>query len=123
MAQAATPGELAALKPSLEEMAEGFRQRLREGGINPRDLVMPGVLSQPVADYKVDTPTALAARQLEATRHPYPAGGEGTLCAPERETEPEYQVATAPFIETLDSYDTKLYLELLERAVEEVMLP
>ena len=28
----------------------------------------------------------------------------------------------APFLETLDGYDTKLYLELLERAVEEVML-
>ena len=46
-------------------MAEGFRQRLREGGINPQDLVITRVLSQPVADYKVDTPTALAARQLE----------------------------------------------------------
>ena len=48
------------------EMAEGFRQRLREGGINPQDLVITRVLSQPVEDYKVDTPTALAARQLEA---------------------------------------------------------
>ena len=66
MAEAATPGELAALRPELEEMAEGFRQRLREGGINPQDLVITRVLSQPVADYKVDTPTALAARQLEA---------------------------------------------------------
>ncbi len=66
LAEAATPGELAALKPELEEMAEGFRQRLREGGINPQDLVITRVLSQPVADYKVDTPTSLAARQLEA---------------------------------------------------------
>ena len=66
MAQAATPGELAALRPELEEMAEGFRQRLREGGINPQELVITRVLSQPLADYKVDTPTALAARQLEA---------------------------------------------------------
>ena len=31
-------------------------------------------------------------------------------------------MAAAPFLETLDGYDTKLYLELLERAVEEVML-
>ena len=66
MAEAATPEELAALRPELEEMAEGFRQRLREGGINPQELVITRVLSQPVADYKVDTPTALAARQLEA---------------------------------------------------------
>ena len=66
LAQAATLDELAALGPALEEMAEGFRQHLREGGINPQELVITRVLSQPVADYKVDTPTALAARQLQA---------------------------------------------------------
>jgi hypothetical protein len=32
------------------------------------------------------------------------------------------RVAAAPFLETLDGYDTKIYLELLERAVAEVML-
>jgi hypothetical protein len=30
-------------------------------------------------------------------------------------------VAAAPFIETLDGYDAKIYLELLERAIAEVM--
>ena len=33
----------------------------------------------------------------------------------------ECRVAAAPFIETLDGYDTLIYLDLLERAVEEVM--
>ena len=89
MAEAATPGELAALRPELEEMAEGFRQRLREGGINPQELVITRVLSQPVADYKVDTPTALAARQLEAAGIHYPAGGEGALRPPGREKGPQ----------------------------------
>jgi DNA polymerase elongation subunit (family B) len=65
LTEAATPGELAGLKPEMEEMAEGFRQRLREGGINPQDLVITRVLSQKVEEYKVDTPTSLAARQLE----------------------------------------------------------
>ena len=78
MAEAATPGELAALRPELEEMAEGFRQRLREGGINPQELVITRVLSQPVADYKVDTPTALAARQL---RPPASTSSRGRRCA------------------------------------------
>jgi hypothetical protein len=35
----------------------------------------------------------------------------------------ECRIQAAPFIETLDDYDTRLYLELLERAVEEVLLP
>jgi hypothetical protein len=34
----------------------------------------------------------------------------------------ECRVAASPFIETLDGYDTTLYLELLERAFKEVML-
>jgi DNA polymerase-2 len=44
LAEAATPGELAALRPALAEMAEGFRQRLREGGIDPQELVITRVL-------------------------------------------------------------------------------
>ena len=79
MAGAGTARELAALKPELEEMAEGFRQRLREGSVKPRDLVITRVLPQPLADYKVDTPTALAARQLEAAGHSPAAGREGAL--------------------------------------------
>ena len=45
MAEAVTPGELAALRPELEEMAEGFRQRLREGGVNPQTGHYPGAVA------------------------------------------------------------------------------
>ena len=104
-------------------MAEGFRQRLREGGINPQDLVITRVLSQQVEDYKVDTPTALAARQLEAAGIHIQPGEKVRYVHREGKRGPkECRVAAAPFLETLDGYDTKLYLELLERAVEEVML-
>jgi DNA polymerase-2 len=123
MAQAATPGELAALRPDLEDMAQGFRQRLREGGINPQELVITRVLSQPAADYKVDTPTALAARQLEAAGIPIQPGEKVRYVHREGKRGPkECRVAAAPFMETLDGYDTTIYLELLERAVAEVML-
>jgi len=123
MAQAATPGELAAMRPELEEMAEGFRQRLREGGIDPQELVITRVLSQPVADYKVDTPTALAARQLEAAGIRIKPGEKVRYVHREGKRGPkECRVAAAPFLETLDSYDAKFYLDLLERALAEVML-
>ena len=46
-------------------MAAGFRQRLLEGGIDPQELVITRVLSQPLEEYRVDTPTALAVRQLQ----------------------------------------------------------
>jgi DNA polymerase elongation subunit (family B) len=124
LAEAATPGELAALRPALAEMAEGFRQRLREGGIDPQELVITRVLSQKVEDYKVDTPTALAARQLEAAGIHIQPGEKVRYVHKEGKRGPkECRVAAAPFLETLDGYDTKIYLELLERAVAEVMLP
>jgi DNA polymerase-2 len=123
MARAAAPGELAALRPELEEMAEGFRQRLREGEITPQDLIITRVLSQPAADYKVDTPTALAARQLEAAGIHIQPGEKVRYVLTEGKRSPkECRVAAAPFLDTLDGYDTKLYLDLLERAVEEVMV-
>ena len=123
MAEAATPGDLAALRPQLLEMAEGFRQRLREGGVNPQDLVITRVLSQPVADYKVDTATALAARQLEAAGIHLQPGEKVRYVHQEGKRGPkECRIQAAPFLETLDGYDTKLYLDLLDRAVAEVML-
>jgi DNA polymerase-2 len=123
LAEAASAGELEALKPELAEMAEGFRQRLREGGINPGELVITRVLSQPVADYRVDTPTALAARQLEAAGIHLQPGEKVRFVHREGKGGPkESRVQAAPFLAALDGYDPKLYLDLLERAVEEVML-
>lgn len=124
LAQAATPEELAALKPELEEMAAGFRQRLREGSVSPQDLVITRVLSQPVADYKVDTPTALAARQLDNAGIHLNPGEKVRYVHREAKGGPrECRIQAAPFLETLDDYDAGHYLELLERAIEEVLLP
>jgi DNA polymerase elongation subunit (family B) len=123
LAEAATAEELADLRPALLEMAEGFRQRLREGEINPQDLVITRVLSQRVEEYKVDTPTSLAARQLEAAGIHIQPGEKVRYVHREGKRGPkECRVQAAPFLETLDGYDTKIYLELLERAIEEVML-
>ncbi|MFH1596659.1 MAG: DNA polymerase domain-containing protein, partial [Pseudomonadota bacterium] len=123
LAQAATPEELAALKPELEEMAAGFRQRLREGSVSPQDLVITRVLSQAVEEYKVDTPTALAARQLENAGIHLNPGEKVRYVHREGKGGPkECRIQAAPFLETLDDYDAGHYLELLERAVEEVML-
>ena len=108
MTEAATPGELAALRPILLEMAEGFRQRLREGGVNPQDLVITRVLSQPVADYKVDTPTSLAARQLEnAGLHIQPGEKVRYVHKEGKHGPKDCRIQAAPFLETLDGYDTR----------------
>ncbi len=96
LAEAVTPDDLMALKPELEEMAAGFRRRLREGRVRPQDLVITRVLSQTVADYKVDTPTALAARQLAGRGHPFAAGREGALRPRREKGRPQGDAASRP---------------------------
>jgi DNA polymerase II len=58
LAGTVTAPEMAARLPELEEMAEGFRHRLREGGLHPQDLAVTRVLSQPPAEYRTATATA-----------------------------------------------------------------
>ncbi|MDD2903752.1 MAG: DNA polymerase domain-containing protein [Syntrophales bacterium] len=123
LATTATPADLAALRPELEEMAAGFRQRLREGDLKPRDLVITRVLSQPVEEYRVDTATALAARQLKAAGIHLAPGEKVRYVQLERKGPKETRVQAAPFLETLERYDTEHYLELLDRAIDEVLLP
>jgi DNA polymerase II len=124
MAEAVTPADLQALKPEMDEMVEGFRQCLREGSIRPPDLVITRVLSQAVEDYKVDTPTALAARQLQAAGIQLQPGEKVRYVHAEKRGGPkETRIQAAPFLETLDDYDSDFYLELLNRAIDEVLQP
>ncbi|MCX5888407.1 MAG: hypothetical protein NTY36_03025, partial [Deltaproteobacteria bacterium] len=124
LTEAVTPDDLLALRPELEEMAECCRRRLREGRVRPLDLVITRVLSQKVADYKVDTPTALAARQLQAAGIHLQPGEKVRYVHAEKKGGPkETRIQAAPFLDTLDNYDVGLYLDLLERAIAEVMLP
>ncbi len=99
LAEAVTPGIWPPLRPELAEMAEGFRQRLREGSIRPQDLVITRVLSQTVADYKVDTPTALAARQLQAAGiHLQPGEKVRYVHAEPKGGPKECRIQAAPFL-------------------------
>ena len=122
LAMAVGPADLAGLKPDLEEMAAGFRQRLLEGGIDPQELVITRVLSQPLEEYRVDTPTALAMRQLQQAGITVRPGEKVRYVHRETRRGPkELRVQAAPFLEGLEGYDTATYLELLDRAVTEIM--
>jgi DNA polymerase elongation subunit (family B) len=121
LATATDAADLERIKPELEEMAAGFRQCLQEGGINPQELVITRVLSQALSDYRVDTPTALAARQLQQAGVQIRPGEKVRYVHRERRGPKELRVQAAPFLEDLEGYDTAIYLELLERAVVEVL--
>jgi DNA polymerase-2 len=121
LATAATAADLAGLRPGLEDMAEGFRQRLRQGGINPRELVVTRVLSRPLEDYKVDTPTALAMRQLHQAGVRVRPGEKVRFVHREKAGPKELRVQAAPFLDGLETYDAGMYLEMLERAIAVVL--
>ena len=121
LGQAATAAELAALKPELAELAEHYRQVLREGGLPPQELVVTKVLSQPAAAYRVDTATALAVRQLEQGGVFLMPGEKVRFVHRNKGGPKELRVQAAPFLEELEDYDTEVYMDLLNRAIQEVL--
>ncbi|MFW6127401.1 MAG: hypothetical protein ACOC6K_04235, partial [Thermodesulfobacteriota bacterium] len=72
--------------------------------------------------YKVDTPAALALRQLHQAGVQIRPGEKVRFVHREGRRGPkECRVQAAPFLDGLETYDAQIYLELLERAVSEVM--
>jgi DNA polymerase elongation subunit (family B) len=65
----------------------------------------------------------LAAQQLENAGIVLQPGEKVRYVHAEKKGGPkECRIQAAPFLETLDDYDAGHYLELLERAIEEVLL-
>jgi DNA polymerase II len=123
LARAGDWAEGRALWPELQEVAVEYRLRLEQGLVQPEDLVITKVLSRPLDQFRVQTHTALAARQLQ-TAGIRPAPGEKLrYIVRDRQGPPETRVLAAPFFASLDRYDTAYYLELLAKAVDEVLWP
>ncbi len=106
-----------------QEIVTEWRLLLDQGLVQPQDLVITKVLSRPLAEFRVQTHTALAARQLEAAGIRLVPGEKIRYLVRDRQGPPEGRVLAAPFSDTLDRYDRKYYLELLAKAVDEVLWP
>ncbi len=109
--------------PELQEAAAEYRLRLEQGLVRPEDLVITKVLSRPLDQFRVQTHTSLAAGQLQAAGIRLVPGEKLRYIVRDRRGPPETRVLAAPFFETLDRYDTEYYLELLTKAVAEVLWP
>ena len=98
--------------------------KLRNGEIEPPELVISKTLSQDPSDYKVDNLTALAAQQLEDVGvRIHPGQRVSYLIRDARSTVKEDRVRAAPLIGPEDGYDEEKYTELLLKAAEEVLIP
>jgi DNA polymerase-2 len=123
LARAGDWAEGRALLPELREVAVEYRLRLEQGLVRPEDLVVTKVLSRPLEQFRVQTHTSLAARQLQTAGIRLVPGEKLRYIVRDRRGPPETRVLAAPFFETLDRYDTEYYLELLAKAVDEVLWP
>jgi DNA polymerase-2 len=112
-----------ALGEELQDVAAEYRLRLEQGLVRPEDLVITKVLSRPLDQFRVQTHTSLAAGQLQAAGIRVVPGEKLRYIVRDRHGPPETRVLAAPFFDTLDRYDTEYYLELLAKAVAEVLWP
>jgi DNA polymerase-2 len=97
--------------------------KLRNGEVEPLELVVSKTLSQDPSDYKVDNLTALAAQQLEDVGvRIHPGERVSYLIRDARSKVKEDRVRAAPLLGPEDGYDEEKYTELLLKAAEELLI-
>jgi len=108
----------------LEEVESVLRNRIREieqGRVDPQKLLMKRTLTKDVDDYKAETRTALAARQLRnAGVRVHPGERVRYLINDARANNKSDRVRVDE-VETLRGYDVGEYTKLLRIAADEVM--
>ncbi len=114
-------------RPKIPEVFEVLLDsvlKLRNGEVEPPELVVSKILSQDPSDYKVDNLTALAAQQLEDVGvRIHPGERVPYVIRDARSKVKEDRVRAAPLIGPEDGYDEEKYTELLLKAAEEVFIP
>jgi DNA polymerase elongation subunit (family B) len=114
-------------RPKIPEVFEVLLDsvlKLRNGEVEPSELVVSKTLSQDPSDYKVDNFTALAAQQLEDVGvRIHPGERVSYVIRDARSKVKEDRVRAVPLIGPEDGYDEEKYTELLLKAAEEVLIP
>ena len=122
MARAPDLAALRALSPQLAEIAEDYRYRLREGQVTAADLAITFNLSKEPGEYVHDTVATLAARQLQrAGARLHPGETVRYVITSAKDKVKDWRARPLALMEGALDYDPKKYLELLERAVAEVL--
>lgn len=122
LAKSADLSAAKALLPDLHRIAAGYRSRLRAGQASAEELAVTVHLSRDPSKYKVDTHSAIAAKALMRaglTLHP----GETLRYVISSAKDPvkDWRVTPLALMEGALEYDPVKYLELLDRAVKEIV--
>ncbi|MFH1723869.1 MAG: DNA polymerase domain-containing protein [Elusimicrobiota bacterium] len=111
-----------ALRGRLETLVEEYRARLREGRVSAEDLAVTFHLSKEPGEYVHDTLHALAAKRLAAAGLRLHRGETVRyVIASAKDAVKDWRTVPLALSEGPLEYDEAKYLELLERAAQEIL--
>jgi DNA polymerase-2 len=109
--------------PTILDLLLEYSLVLKNGRARSETLTIGKTLSQEPSDYKVDSPIALAAQQLEDVGIPiHPGEKVRYIIRDARSKNKSERVKPVPLVGPDDTYDAEKYLEMLLKATEELLI-
>ncbi|MCX5795398.1 MAG: hypothetical protein NTY77_07895 [Elusimicrobia bacterium] len=111
-----------ALMPRLQESVEGYRSRIRDGQVTADELAITFNLSKAPSEYVHDTLPALAAKQMAAAGiELHPGEAVRYVMTAAKDKVKDWRTKPVALMDGPLEYDVGKYLELLDRAAEEIL--
>ena len=115
------------LERRIPEVLERFKEYvsyLKQGQVDPRELVINRHAGKSWEEYRVNTPTPLVLQQLESAGITlYPGQRVGYLLAEgSAPYSSDQKLIPAPFLNGKERYDPREYIDLLFKAVQELTI-
>ena len=109
--------------PEILDLLLDYSLILKDGQANRESLVIQKTISQEPNDYKVDSPIALAAQQLEDSGIPIHPGEKVNYVIKDAQSKNKGErVKPFPLMSPDDTYDVQKYLEMLAKATGEILI-
>jgi DNA polymerase-2 len=109
--------------PKILDLLLEYSLLLKDGRAKIEDLAIGKRISQAPGAYKVDSPTALAAQELEDIGIPIHPGEKVRYVIKDALSKNKAErVRPFPLVGPDDTYDVKKYLEMLVKATEEILI-
>jgi DNA polymerase-2 len=109
--------------PRILELLLEYHFVLKDGQAQMEHLAISRAISQEPSAYRVDSPIALAAQQLEDLGIPiHPGEKVNYVITNSKSKDKAERVKSFPLVGPDDTYDVKKYLEMLFKATEELLI-
>jgi DNA polymerase-2 len=110
--------------PAFLDLAGEYVRSLKEGRVDPRDLVIKRRIGQPLEDYRANTPTATVLQQLESVGLTLYPGQQVGYVVRERPSPYSTEQGLLPdlFLTGDEGYDPEKYLSLFIKSVHELVV-